>query len=146
MVIKMKFFFTFTKKGIAVFLAIIIIGFICASRILSVKYSFIDGSTEEKRIEYIRKIGHEADEKGISSKEILIPAKFTDVYREYNRLQKQSGFDLAQYKGRKATVYSYPLCGSEKILNLIVYKGEIIGGDICSPSFNGEMKPLPHKK
>lgn len=138
----MKFFFTVTKRGLAVFLAVLIVGFLCAARVISIKYSFIDGSTHENRMRFIRQNDYSVDEGSISSKEIVIPSPFNDVYSKYNKLQKEAGFDLTDYKGKAAVVYSYNLTSDDKILHLIICDGEIIGGDVCDAAFDGEMKPL----
>ena len=65
-----------------------------------------------------------------------------EAVAKYNELQKEAGFDLSNYKGKNVTVYSCPVWNSDKLLNLIVYDGKIIGGDISDVAFDGEMKPL----
>ena len=56
---------------------------------------------------------------------------------------KKAGFDLAPFKGKNATVYTYSISGDTKNqVHLIVCEGIVIGGDIASVNFNGEMKPL----
>ena len=57
-------------------------------------------------------------------------------------MQIEAGFNLEKYKGKKATVYSYREKDTDRIINLIVCNGEIIGGDISETSLNGNMKPL----
>ena len=133
----MKFFFTITKKGLAITLAAILTLFLVASWVISLKVTAIDGSTHEKRVFYINNLGYEIDEGNITSKETVIPEKFGDVYLNYNKLQKEAGFDLSNYKGKNVTVYSCPLWESDKRLNLIVYKGKIIGGVISDVAFDG---------
>ena len=60
--------------------------------------SALDGSTNAKRINFISRLGYEVDENSVKSKDITIPMNFSDVYTEYNKLQKKAGFDL--YKNR----------------------------------------------
>lgn len=138
----MKLFFFVTKKGLFVALALILVIFTTASRAVSLKMNEIDGSTYEKRLFYINSLGYSVEDKTVTTKETVIPANFGDVYSNYNEIQREAGFDLARFKGKRVTVYTYDLCDSEKKLNLIVYDGKIIGGDICDISLNGEMKPL----
>jgi len=138
----MKFFLTLNKKSLAVILAAMIITLLASFWLLSLKYGYIDGSTHEKRALFIRDMGYVTDETDITAKEITIPSQFGDVYSNYNELQKEAGFDLYDFRGRKATVYSYKILDSDKILNLIICDGEIIGGDISDPAIDGEMKPL----
>lgn len=138
----MKFFITLKRRHLAVILAVIIIGFLIFGQFVSARASGIDGSTNAKRVEYIKSIGIEPDDTDVSSKEIIIPESFNEVYKEYNRLQKKAGFDLSRHKGENATVYTYGICGDDRELHLIVCKDKIIGGDIADINVNGEMLPL----
>lgn len=138
----MKLFFTVTKKGLCVALSAVVILFLSATWTFSLKASEIDGSTHAKRMIYINSLGIAVDEDNYSSKETVIPTVFQDVYSEYNKLQKEAGFDLSPFKGKSVTVYSYPVSGQEKNLTLIVCDGNIIGGDIAETSLNGKMLPL----
>ncbi len=138
----MKFFFTITKKSLAIILCVILIAFVTVARVASLKVSAIDGSTHEKRMIYARSLKLCVEEEEITYKETVIPRIFSDVYKSYNELQKEAGFNLSQYKGERVTVYTCPLSGEKRNLTLIVHKGKIIGGDICDISVKGEMKPL----
>ena len=110
-----------------------------------------DGSTAEKRIEYIRSFGWEVSIAPTSIKEIRIPANFDDAYEQYNALQREQGFDLRKYRACYAYKYTYdilnyaepspvPICA-----NLIVYEGRIIGADISSSEANGLVTVLAKK-
>ena len=57
-------------------------------------------------------------------------------------MQKLGGFDLSNYKGKKVTIYSYPLTASERILTLIICDGQIIGGDIAETKLGGKMTKI----
>lgn len=138
----MKFFFTITKKRLLTALCILIVAIITAFWFLSVKADYIDGSTHQKRFEFIRSLNLVIDEKNITCKETFIPDTFGDVYNKYNQLQQKSGFNLKNYKGRKVTVYTYNIDNKNCELHLIVCDGKIIGGDIAEIEINGEMKPL----
>ena len=73
-----------------------------------------------------------------NKKQIIIPSKFNDVYTRYNDIQKKQGFDLEQYKGKKATIYTYSITNYKSnnnvVADLIVYDGKLIGADLCDPS------------
>ena len=110
-----------------------------------------DGSTAEKRIEYIRSFGWEVSIAPTAIKEIRIPANFDDAYEQYNALQREQGFDLRKYRACYAYKYTYdilnyaepspvPICA-----NLIVYDGTIIGADISSSEANGLVTVLAKK-
>lgn len=140
----MKFFITLSKKTLAVILATVIIFIILAGQIISADLNGIDGSTNAKRMSYLKGIGLNADDSNTTHKNILIPENFNDVYSNYNALQKEAGFDLTDFKGKSATLHTYSL-NSEYDIHLIVYKDRIIGGDIAALNINGEMKPLTVK-
>lgn len=139
----MRLFVTLSKRSLAVILAAVIVTFIIIGQVFSADSGKIEGSTNALRMTYIKSLGLDADDSAATSKEIVIPQDFSEVYKEYNLLQKKSGFDLSHYKGEKATVYTYPsTTDKETEIHLIVHNGCIIGGDIASVSLNGEMKSL----
>ena len=139
----MKFYLLLSKRNLIVFAALLIIVFLIIGKIHSARLSALDGSTNAKRINYISRLGYEADENSVESKDITVPEEFGDVYTEYNKLQKKAGFDLFDHRGKSATVFTYTLLYKEDTqLHLIVCEGEIIGGDVASVKLNGEMKPL----
>lgn len=138
----MKLFFTITKKSLCITLCAVVVLFLTAMWSYSLKLSVIDGSTHAKRMTYINGFSLNIDEKNWTSKQTVIPHKFSDVYTKYNELQKQSGFDLSSFKGRTVTVYSYPILNEEKVLTLIVCDNNIIGGDVAETRLGGKMEPL----
>lgn len=138
----MKIFITLSKRSIAVILASVIIALLLTAQAFSAKIQRIDGSTNALRVEYLKSLKLDADDTNVQSKEITIPQNFSDVYKEYNSLQKKAGFDLSKYKGKNATVYTYDVSGSERQIHLIVCDGNVIGGDIADIKIDGEMRPL----
>lgn len=138
----MKFYLLFTKKTLAVMLSLIILGIVIMGQYFSASNFKIDGDTNEKRVSYIKSLGIEPEDSEVSFKEITIPAEFSDVYKEYNSLQKKAGFDLSRYKSKPAVIYTYGIAGSNSFVHLIVFDGKIIGGDIAEVNLNGQMKPL----
>lgn len=137
----LKLFVTLTKKTLAALLAGTVIALVIISRVFSVDANTIDGSTNAKRVQFIRDLGYGINETA-AVKETVIPQKFTKVYERYNIIEKQAGFDLTGYKGKKAVVYAYTTSDGEKTVTLIVVNGEIVGGDVSSVAFDGEMLPL----
>lgn len=100
------------------------------------------GETLEQRLAFLRALGLDPIEDSEESESIIIPAVFSDVYKRYNELQKQSGGDLSLYKTAVCTRYTYLDEETGMHLDLIVYEGKIIGGDKCTYSLDGEMEPL----
>lgn len=106
-------------------------------------------ATTEERVNYINSFNLETDSKE-ESKEIIIPEQFNDVYNKYNEIQKQQNFDLADYKGKTAVMYTYNITNYDDndnvIANLIVYDGILIGADLCDTSAdNGFLVALNDK-
>lgn len=138
----MNFFITLSKRHLAVIFAALIIAFLILGQIVTAKSTENSGATNALRVEFIKSIGLEPEDSNVISKDIVIPESFSDVYKEYNTLQKKAGFDLSRYKGENATVYTYALSGSDRQAHIIVCDGKIIGGDIADINVNGEMQPL----
>lgn len=137
----MKIYITFTKgKTIALF-ALMILLIAVGVRLSAAANKNINGSDNKSRINFILDLGLNV-ENTYEEKEITIPMEFSDVYKKYNSVQIKAGFNLEQYKGKKTTVYSYKEKDTDRIINLIVCDGEIIGGDISETALNGNMKPL----
>ena len=76
--------------------------------------------------------------------DIIIPEKFGEIYASYNELQISQGFDLTEYKGRRAVMYSYDVLNcadhTENVTaDLIVCDGKLIACDISLNEENGEL-------
>lgn len=100
--------------------------------------------TNEQRIEYLKTFGWEVSAEAIEVRAVAIPQTFSDVYINYNKMQKEQGFDLTDYKGKLCSRYCYEIKNypSEQKgirANLLVYEGKIIGGDVCSLELSGFM-------
>ncbi len=107
--------------------------------------------TEQQRQQLIRELGWETGEKPLSHKTITIPDRFDKVYEGYNRLQKEQGFDLTPYRGKKAEVYTYKVYNYKghkdcMQLTLIGCGGELIAGDVCCTELDGFMQGLAMEK
>ena len=104
--------------------------------------------THKQRIDFISNLGYSVDEASSTQKNIIIPYEFSDVYINYNDLQIKAGYNLKEYKGKKVILYSYPIIndGQAKNINLLVYNGIIIGGDVSDLSIRGEIVPLLKNK
>jgi len=99
----------------------------------------ISCATAEERADYLRSLGWEFDTE--EEKEITIPAEWNNVYEQYNAIQKKQGFDLSDYKGCAAVIYTYHLTNYKDsqnvIANLIVCDGKLVGADLCDPAAKG---------
>ena len=106
----------------------------------------IRARTNEERIAYLRSLGWEVEPAPLLEQEITLPKEFPDVLAKYNELQRQQGFDLAEYAGKKLTLYTYRITNhpdaEEADASLYVYRTELVGGDVHSTSFTGFMTAL----
>lgn len=101
-----------------------------------------DGS--DQRLGFLSQFGWQCTPEPVSVKEVIIPAKFNDVYAQYNDLQKQQGFDLQRYSGRRVKLWTYSVTNypggvQDVVANLLVLDGKVIGGDISSTLLDGFM-------
>lgn len=105
-----------------------------------INYSRI--KSNEDRIEFLRQFGWEVSPEELESEQVTIPAEFDKVFSGYNEIQKRQGLDLARYKGKTMMRYTYevknyPEYDGKVQANILVYRGKVIGGDICSADING---------
>ncbi len=108
--------------------------------------SAVRAGTNEERIAYLQSLGWEVEPTPILEQEITLPKEFPEVLTQYNELQRQQGFDLAEYAGKKLTLYTYRITNhpdaEEADASLYVYRTELVGGDVHSTSFTGFMTAL----
>lgn len=139
----MKLFITLSKRTLFIIFAATVTAVILIGKIFTVNAGEAEGSVNAMRVGYIERLGYSVDDTAISVKKTLIPQSFTDVYKRYNELQREAGFELLNYCGREVTVYTYRLTDLEDtVVNLMVSGGVIIGGDVSSVRIDGEMLPL----
>ena len=115
------------------------------SEVASYQYSNIKSA--EDRIAFLKQFGWSVEETPIEEKTVTIPGEFDKVFVGYNDLQKQQGLDLSKYKRKEVTRYTYKISnyqGYEGTVyaNILVYRGKVIGGDICSADVNGFVSTL----
>ena len=94
------------------------------------------------RLEFISQFGWQVDAEPLEAVEVCVPKTFDNVYLGYNEMQREQGLNLAKYKGKTVTrytykVYNYPDYDGTVYLSLLVYKNKVVGGDVCSADVNG---------
>ena len=102
-------------------------------------------STNDARVKFLTDFGWEVTSAPVETQSVLIPVDTTEVYDRYNALQISQGYDLAQYAGKNATRYvyqinNYPNATEPVYATLLVYKDQIIGGDITSTAADGAVQ------
>lgn len=101
------------------------------------EYVFSGMKTNEDRIKFLSQFGYEVESEPKEQEEIKIPDTFDKVYIGYNEIQKNQGLDLAKYKNKKVTRYTYKVTNydgydGEVLANVIIWRDHVIAGDICS--------------
>lgn len=99
------------------------------------------------RVEYLASCGYKVSQPPVKTQEVLIPEDFSEVYLQYNALQKSQGFDLSKYQGKTVMQYVYavedqPEDGNPVYATLLVYKDKLIGADLSRGGENGFLRPL----
>lgn len=104
----------------------------------------LDAGTNEERIAFLAQYGWEVDSAPVETQEVRVPEEFNEVFTRYNELQMSQGFDLMPLAGKvlKRYVYAitnYPGGGTECYATLLVYKNEVVGGDINCTGQGGSI-------
>ena len=97
---------------------------------------------EQAAADYLRAVGEE-DAAQLSCERITIPEQFDEVYEEYNGMQRQSGFELSEYKGKDALRFTFALTRHDaSYAVLLVRDCAVIGGHYSNGEYGGEYLPL----
>ncbi len=103
--------------------------------------------TETDRREFLTALGYRATGDAKSTVEYTLPATLDAVLLGYNEIQKEQGFDLEKYTGKKLTRYTYEIENYEgyegKVYaNLITYRDRVVAADLTGSGEKGFVKPL----
>jgi len=142
----MKLYFTLNRSVLAFLLLFSVMAILIFGEFSTYAQAEKNGNTHQNRVDFIKSLGYEVEDTQVGVKEIRIPDTFSDVYENYNSLQRRAGYDLKKYSGSKVVMYTYQLkqanVDAPSVCNLLVLEGKIIGGDIASLRLDGEMLPL----
>ena len=104
-------------------------------------------ASNDARVEYLMGLGWEVHASPVESGQVRIPKESTEVYDRYNDLQKMQGFDLTNFAGKTVMRYvykvtNYPNSTEPVYATLLIYKNQVIGGDITDTAPNGAIRGL----
>ena len=104
-------------------------------------------SGNDNRVAYLKEMGWQVSASPVESGQVRIPDIQSEVYSRYNTLQKSQGFDLSQYAGKTVMRYVYkvnnfPDATEPVYATLLVYKDQIIGGDVTDTSVRGVVQGI----
>lgn len=102
-------------------------------------------STNDGRVEFLKSFGWEVAASPVESSQVKIPKASSEVFDRYNQLQKSQGYDLSQFAGKNVMrfvyrISNYPDATEPVYATLLVYKNQIIGGDITDTAANGQIR------
>lgn len=102
-------------------------------------------SNNDSRVKFLTDLGWEVSTSPTESSQVRIPQEQTEIFSRYNALQKSQGYDLSQYAGKSVMRYVYkvnnfPGATEPVYATLLVYKNEVIGGDITNTAAKGAIQ------
>ncbi|MCL2086059.1 MAG: DUF4830 domain-containing protein [Oscillospiraceae bacterium] len=106
------------------------------------------GNIKEPRdvVEYLSNLGWEVNPEPTEVKFVEIPGVFSEVYENYNEIQKTNGYDLSRHKAKTAERYTFEVLNfpgkTGVFANVLVINEKVVGGDICSYALDGFMVGL----
>ena len=106
-------------------------------------------ASNEGRVAFLKELGWEVAASPKESGQVRIPEPGDPVFDRYNELQKSQGYDLGGYGGKTVMRYvykvqNYPGATDPVYATLLIYKDQVIGGDITDTSAKGAIRPLKH--
>ena len=101
-------------------------------------------SNNDARVQFLKDFGWEVTNSPTETSQVNIPAESSPVFDRYNNLQKSQGYDLSKYAGKKVMRYvykvnNYPGATEPVYATLLVYKNQIIGGDVTDTAAKGKI-------
>ena len=140
------------NKKTALIVILSVAALLCALILLSRRDQPMQGAEQklggnDDREAYLESLGWQVDNEPVGEKQVVIPREFSAVYEEYNRLQLAQGYDLSQYCGMQATIFTYAIHNYEGyvgnvVADLYIHEDVLIGGDIHSLALDGFMHGL----
>ena len=104
-------------------------------------------SDNDSRVQFLESQGWQVTTSPKEASQVKIPQDPSPVYSRYNDLQKSQGYDLTEYAGKTVMRYvyevnNYPGAEHPVYATLLVYKNQIIGGDITDTAAQGAVQGL----
>ena len=104
-------------------------------------------TNNDERVKFLEGLGWEVAASPAESGQVRIPEQISEVFDRYNQLQKSQGYDLSTYAGKNVMRYVYkvenfPDATDPVYATVLVYKNQIIGGDITNTAADGKVQAL----
>ena len=105
----------------------------------------LGAANNDQRVKYLRDFGWDVTNTPVETGQVKIPEESSEAFDRYCLLQKSNGFDLSPYAGKNVMRYvyrinNYPGATEPVYATLLVYKNQIIGGDITDTAPGGKIQ------
>lgn len=105
--------------------------------------------SNEQRIAFLEDLGWIVGTEAASIEDIQIPETFDASYDEYLALQESQWFHLQDFAGKKVKRYTYEVRNYPGLqegiwASLLIYKKEVIGGEVFCSQGDGFMQSLDY--
>ena len=141
------------KKKIAIILAAVVVAVAGLFLLLGGEDSTPTSTTvtsvasNDDRVKFLNGFGWEVTNSPVESSQVRIPEKSSEVFDRYNALQKSQGYDLTAHAGSTVMRYvyevnNYPGATQPVYATVLVYKNQIIGGDVTDTAAKGAIQGL----
>ena len=135
----------------------VLIALVAAAAVIIALVSLLGGSETDNavttmsdnvsRVQFLESQGWQVTTSPKEASQVKIPTEQTPAYSRYNDLQKSQGYDLSQYAGKTVMRYvyevqNYPDAELPVYATLLVYKNQIIGGDVTNTAAKGTVQGL----
>ena len=102
-------------------------------------------ATNDARVQFLKDFGWDVAASPVESGQVKIPEASSQVFDRYNALQKSQGYDLSRFAGKTVMRYvykikNYPGATDPVYATLLVYKDQVIGGDVTDTSAKGVIR------
>lgn len=101
--------------------------------------------SNDDRVKFLTDLGWDVTASPTESMQVRIPKDSNEVFERYNALQQSQGYDLTKYAGKTVMRYvyqinNYPNATEPVYATVLVYKDQVIGGDVTNTAPGGQMQ------
>ena len=137
------------KKKLAVIFSAVVVAIAALVLLLSGDDTAPTASTaisnNDARVAFLKQFGWEVTTSPVETSQVRIPESSSAVFERYNALQKSQGYDLSAFAGKTVMRYvykinNYPGATEPVYATLLVYKNQVIGGDVTNTSAKGAIQ------
>ena len=101
--------------------------------------------SNDDRVTFLESFGWDVTNSPVETGQVRIPMDSTEVFSRYNALQKSQGYDLSAFAGKNVMRYvyqvsNYPGATEPVYATLLVYKDQVIGGDVTDTAATGHIQ------